>query len=76
MTITKTNYLDYLKCPEFAWLEKHKPNAVDTTPSGYGQKLIRDGYEVEAYAQGLFPDGEISETLKLNIDQDYIRDVS
>jgi len=62
MNITKTNYLDYLKCPEFAWLEKHKPNAVDTTPSGYGQKLIRDGYEVEAYAQGLFPDGEISET--------------
>jgi hypothetical protein len=47
MNITKTDYLNYLTCPDFAWLEKHKPNEVDTSPTGYDQKLIRDGYETE-----------------------------
>jgi len=61
MRITKTDYLNYLTCPEFAWLEKHKPYAVDTEPSGYEQKLIRDGYEVEKYAQEIFPDGQMSD---------------
>jgi hypothetical protein len=60
MRISKTNYLDYLQCPQFAWLEKHKPDAVDTSPSGYERKLIRDGYEVEDYARNLFPEGKLT----------------
>lgn len=58
MQIAKTDYLNYLQCPEFAWLQKHKPEAVDTEPTPYEKKLIRDGYEVEEYAQELFPEGE------------------
>jgi hypothetical protein len=57
MQVTKTDYLNYLQCPEFAWLQKHKPEAVDTQPTPYEEKLIRDGYEVDEYAQKLFPDG-------------------
>ena len=54
--LTKTNFIQYLNCPESLWLFKNKPNEY---PKGefslFLEKLIEEGYEVEAFAQELFP---------------------
>ena len=54
--LTKTNFIQYLNCPESLWLFKNKPNEY---PQGefslFLEKLIEEGYEVESYAQKLFP---------------------
>lgn len=56
--LTKTDFKFYLNCPESLWLLKNKP---DSYPQGafslFLQKLIQEGYEVEAYAKQLFPNG-------------------
>lgn len=56
VTITKTDYLTYLHCPESFWLMKRRPEEF---PGGerslFMEKLIKEGYEVEGHAQGLFP---------------------
>jgi CRISPR/Cas system-associated exonuclease Cas4 (RecB family) len=58
MQLTKTDYIQYLNCPESLWLFKNKP---DEYPNGefslFLQKLIDEGYEVEEFAQKLFPNG-------------------
>lgn len=56
--LTKTNFIHYLNCPESLWLLKNKPNVY---PNGefslFLEKLIKEGYEVEAYAKQLFTNG-------------------
>ena len=56
--LTKTDFKYYLDCPETIWLLKNKPN---TYPKGefslFAEKLVKEGYEVEAYAKKLFPNG-------------------
>ena len=56
--LTKTDFKYYLDCPETIWLLKNKP---DIYPRGefslFAEKLIKEGYEVEAYAKQLFPNG-------------------
>ncbi|RED48805.1 DUF2779 domain-containing protein [Seonamhaeicola aphaedonensis] len=58
MQLTKTNFIQYLQCPESLWLLKNKP---ENYPNGefslFLEKLVTEGYEVEAYAQDLFPEG-------------------
>ena len=58
MFLTKTNFIQYLNCPESVWLLKNKPNEY---PKGefslFLEKLIKEGYEVEEYAKRLFPNG-------------------
>lgn len=58
MQLTKTNFIQYLNCPESLWLLKNKPNEY---PKGefslFLEKLIKEGYEVEEYAKLLFPNG-------------------
>ena len=58
LQLTKTNFIQYLNCPESLWLLKNKP---DDYPRGefslFLEKLIKEGYEVEAYAKLLFKDG-------------------
>ncbi|WP_418510388.1 DUF2779 domain-containing protein [Corallibacter sp.] len=58
MQLTKTNFIQYLNCPESLWLLKNKE---DDYPNGefslFLEKLIKEGYEVESYAQKLFSDG-------------------
>ena len=58
MQLTKTNYIQYLQCPESLWLLKNKPEIY---PNGefslFLEKLIKEGYEVEEYAKMLFPNG-------------------
>jgi CRISPR/Cas system-associated exonuclease Cas4 (RecB family) len=55
---TKTDYIQYLNCPESLWLQKNSPSSY---PEGdfslFLKKLIKEGYEVEAYAKDLFPEG-------------------
>lgn len=56
--LTKTDFKYYLDCPETIWLLKNKPEVY---PKGefslFAEKLINEGYEVEAYAKQLFPNG-------------------
>jgi Domain of unknown function(DUF2779) len=56
--LSKTDFIQYLNCPESLWLLKNKP---DDYPEGefslFLEKLIKEGYEVEEYAKQLFPYG-------------------
>lgn len=56
--LTKTDFIQYLNCPESLWLLKIQP---DDYPNGefslFLQKLIKEGYEVEEEAQKLFSHG-------------------
>ncbi|MEQ8421819.1 MAG: DUF2779 domain-containing protein [Arenibacter algicola] len=58
MTLTKTDFLLYSKCPEALWLLKNRPNDYpQDTESLFRDKLVQEGYEVEEYARRLFVDG-------------------
>lgn len=58
MYLTKTDFKEYLICPKWLWVKKNKPElSVEGEMSLFLQKLIKDGYEVEEFAQQLFPDG-------------------
>jgi hypothetical protein len=56
--LTKTDFKYYLDCPESIWLLKNKSHVY---PKGefslFAEKLIKEGYEVEAYAKLLFVNG-------------------
>ncbi len=56
--LTKTDFKYYLDCPESLWLLKNKPEVY---PKGefslFAEKLIKEGYEIEAYAKQLFSNG-------------------
>lgn len=57
-TFTKTDFIHYLTCAKSLWLEKHKPEVFPRKEfSDFLQKITREGYEVESYAQKLFPNG-------------------
>lgn len=48
----------YLQCSKSFWLLKHKPSIYPKKEfTKFMQKLVKDGYEVEEYAQKIFPDG-------------------
>lgn len=55
--LTKTDFIQYLNCPQSLWLLKNKPKDY---PKGefslFLEKLIKEGYEVEVCAQKLFPE--------------------
>ncbi|HAT68470.1 MAG: hypothetical protein A2481_01415 [Candidatus Yonathbacteria bacterium RIFOXYC2_FULL_47_9] len=58
MTLTKTDFKEFLLCDKCLWLKKKRPE--EYTPGEFSlflQKLIKDGYEVEEYVQKLFPGG-------------------
>ncbi len=56
--LTKTNYIHYLHCPKSLWLLKRKPEVYPARElSEFQQQIIREGYEVEGYAEMLFPEG-------------------
>ncbi|MGC6414350.1 MAG: DUF2779 domain-containing protein [Bacteroidia bacterium] len=56
--LTKTDFKYFLDCPESLWLLKNKPQSY---PKGdfslFAEKLIQEGYEVEAFAKKLFLKG-------------------
>lgn len=60
MQLTKTNFIQYLNCPESLWLLKNKPEVYNQYKGKFSlflEKLIKEGYEVEEYAKQLFPTG-------------------
>lgn len=54
MQLSKTNFIQYLNCPNSIWLLKNKP---DNYPHGefsdYEKKIAAEGYEVEEYVKQL-----------------------
>lgn len=60
MRLTKTDFIQYLNCPESLWLLKNKPEVYNQYKGEFSlflEKLIKEGYEVEEYAKQLFPTG-------------------
>jgi len=58
MILTKTDFKEYLICPKWLWVKKKKSELyVEGEMSLFLEKLIKDGYEVEDFAQKLFPEG-------------------
>jgi len=58
MTLTKTDFKEYLLCNKCLWLKKKKPELyTEGEFSLFLKKLIKDGYKVEKYIQQLFPTG-------------------
>lgn len=56
MKLTKTDFIQYLNCPEALWLSKHRPEQAPKKEfSLFLEKLIREGFEVEEFATKLFP---------------------
>ena len=56
--LTKTDFIQYINCPESLWLLKNRPNEFTKGEfSLFLEKLIKEGYEVEKYAKLLFPNG-------------------
>lgn len=70
MLLTKTDFKYFLNCPESFWLLKNKPKIFEKYKGEFtlfAQKLVAEGYEVEAYAKLLFPDGlEIPENASID----------
>ena len=55
MQLTKSSFLDFLKCQKYFWLTHHDPDKIDQKqPSEFDQKLIREGYEFESYVKKFF----------------------
>lgn len=60
MQLTKTDFIQYLNCPESLWLLKNKPEEYNKYKGEFSlflEKLIKESYEVEEYAKLLFPKG-------------------
>ena len=52
MLLSKTDFLQFLHCPNSLWLLKRKPELYQHGPlSDYLQKIVTEGYEVEAYVE-------------------------
>ncbi|NDV42066.1 DUF2779 domain-containing protein [Flagellimonas sediminis] len=60
MLLTKTDFIQYLNCPESLWLQKNRPDIYEEYKGEFSlflEKLIKEGYEVEAFAKLLFENG-------------------
>ena len=58
--LTKTDFIQYLNCPESLWLLKNRPEVHDQYKGKFSlflEKLVKEGYEVEECAKLLFPTG-------------------
>jgi hypothetical protein len=56
--LTKTDFIQFLNCPNSLWLLKNKPDLYNTYKGEFSlflEKLIREGYEVEEYVARLYP---------------------
>ena len=64
--ISKTQFLHYLQCPAYFWLEKHKPEVVDRVAlSDFEKQIIEQGVVVEEWARKLYPKGKLVSTRQL-----------
>jgi hypothetical protein len=59
MQLTKTDFIQFLSCPNSLWLLKNKPEIFNEHKGEFSlflEKLVREGYEVEEYVLKLYPD--------------------
>jgi len=62
MILSKTDFIEYLKCDKNFWLKKRRPDLfVEKELSDYEKRLITQGGEVEKVARRVFPDGVLVE---------------
>jgi len=62
MILSKTDFIEYLKCDKNFWLKKRRPDLfVEEELSDYEKRLITQGGEVEKVARRVFPDGVLVE---------------
>ena len=55
MQLTKTDFIQYLKCPKSLWLLKHEPENYPAGEfSAFLEKITREGYQVEGYVKEFF----------------------
>ena len=60
LTITKTDFIDYLSCKKNLWLKKHKPEIFeDSSLSDYELKIIEEGNIVDTEIIKIFPEAQI-----------------
>ncbi len=58
MYLSKTDFLEYLRCPKCLWLKKKKPELyVAPVFTDFEKSKLEEGHEVEKYARELFPKG-------------------
>ena len=73
MQLTKTNYLQFLKCPKSLWILKHKPHLYPkSTTSKYEEKLAAEGYQVQKLVEQYLLQGE--DTNKYSFEKPYQTD--
>ena len=61
MQLTKTNFLQFQKCPKSLWLLKNKPKIYPRkVGSNYEDKLAAEGYEVQRLVQDFLQKHESS----------------
>ena len=54
MTLSKSNFLEYMACHKSFWLARHKPDlSPRSTPSDFDLMLMQDGYDVERQVRSL-----------------------
>lgn len=56
MTLSKSDFLLYLKHPAWLWLKKHNPKKLPPIDDSLQQRFD-EGHTFEAYAEALFPGG-------------------
>ena len=55
--LTKSDFLKYIQCPKYLWLQKHRKDLIPEEVDKNLQKIFDNGYLVESYAYDLFPEG-------------------
>jgi hypothetical protein len=61
--ISKSAFLKYIQCYKYLWLYKFRHELLPENVSESLQRIFDEGFEVEAYAYRLFPDGVKAEGL-------------
>jgi hypothetical protein len=65
--LTKSDFLLFLETPRHLWADKH--DLIDQTPSPFEINVIKQGYEVEAFAKEFL----VKSVLKLKGEVDELR---
>ena len=73
MTITKTDFVEGMRCPKFVWIKKNMPELLEKTDHSY---LEKEGYEVGKLAEHCFTEtvfkipctAEISDRIRMTDD--------
>jgi len=55
--LTKSDFLKFIQCPKYLWLQKHRKDLIPKDINENLQNLFDEGYEVESCAYKLFPNG-------------------